>query len=67
MTDANTSPSLLDCPDCKAYIETKGWGLLHAVASVGISHNMSTRQVVMSWLRTFHDSGHQRGEEADGA
>jgi len=47
------------CAECEAYLSENRDALLHAAASVGIEHGLSTIQALRSYFRDFHATGHK--------
>lgn len=45
---------MTDCPECQRLIDSTGWALVGACASVGIEEGMSTGQMAQAWLALKH-------------
>lgn len=50
-----------DCPECMAYLDSQPH-LIASCASVGISHNKSTSEMVVIFLSGYHNRGHRESD-----
>lgn len=49
-------PAWVDCPDCSAYWATNADAVMHAAASVGIEHGLTTNQSIDAYFRERHEA-----------
>lgn len=49
-----------DCPECLKHLYGTDF-LIEACASVGISRGLSTSEMLVRYLSTFHEQGHDDG------
>lgn len=47
-----------DCPECADYFKENAPSIIHAAASVGIEHGLTTNQALAVYMRQKHESDH---------
>ena len=47
-----------DCPECRDFYDENRDGVLHAAASVGIEHGLTTNQALAIYMRQKHENEH---------